>query len=203
LIARFSVGFFQVLVLSTVLACGGAAQDVTREETEVTGLMNRVDLKSQAKAISSHLDALSRSLSSDSMDDSASRMPALRESVKELNANAATAAIPQTTPNIARAEQSAPPSKVVRPSDKPPTEDEIAALERAVERTHLPGPPLPESEDADENGPLPLRVQKATTSVLVFLDQAEEAIREDDPDAARVALARAQELIDALHSSMP
>lgn len=203
MINRFTVAFFQVLVLVTVLACGGAAQDVTREEAEATGPMNEVDLKSQTKTISSDIDVLSRSLSGDSMATSASRMRTLRESIKELNASAAPVMVPQTTPGVASAQQSAPPSRVVRPSGEPPTEDEIAAMERAVELTHLPGPPLKETEDAVENGPLSLRVQRATTKVLVFLDQAEEAIREDDPDAARVALARAQELIDELYSSMP
>jgi hypothetical protein len=203
LITQSTIGFFQVLALSTVFACGGAAHDLAHDEQEAAGPMNEVDFKSQTETVLSGIDALSRSLSGDTVDASVSRLHTLRQSIDEMEASAAPAVVPQTTPKATRAQQSAPPSRMVKPSGEPPTEDEIAAMERAVGFTHLPGPPMKEVEEAGDDGPMLLRVRLATTDALVFLDKVEEAIREDDLDAARAALARAEEAIDALYASMP
>lgn len=202
LIGQSTIGFFQLLVLTTVLACGGAAQDVPHDELAAAGPMKEADLKSRTESVLSDIDVLSRSLTGDTTEASVRRLHRLRTSIDDMGASAAPTIAPQTTPKTTKAQQSAPPSKAVKPSGEPPTEDEIAAMERAVELTHRPGPPLKDVEEAGDDEPLSLRVRRATADALVFLDRAEAAIREDDLDAARAALARAEQAIDELHASM-
>jgi hypothetical protein len=165
--------------------------------------MNEKDLKSQAEFVLADIDALSRSLSGDTVDASVSRLHSLRQSIDEMGMSAAPAMVPQTTPKAARGQQSAPPSRLVKPSDEPPTEEQIAAMENALEFTHLPGPPMKEIGQAGGDGPRLPGVREITTDAMVFVDQAEEALGEDDLDAARAALARAKEAIDELYASMP
>jgi len=165
--------------------------------------MNEDDLKSRTESVLSDIDALSRSLTGDTTEASVRRLHTLRESIDEMGASAAAAIVPQTTPKTAKAQRSGRPSRAVKPSGEPPTEDEIAAMERAVEFTHRPGPPMKDVEEAGDDEPMSLRVRRATTSALAFLDQAEAAIRADDLDAARAALARAEQALGELHAGMP
>jgi hypothetical protein len=165
--------------------------------------VNEEYLKSQAEFFLADIDALSRLLSSDTVDASVSRLQTLRQSLDKVRMTAAPTMVPQTTPQSSRGQQSAPSSKPVKPSGEPPTEEEIAAMERAVEFTYRSGPPLKETEGSGDDGAMSIRVQQAMTNALAFLDQAEEAMHVDDLDAAQVALAQAEEAIKGLYTSMP
>ena len=203
MIGRFTIAFLQILVLTTILACGGAAQDIAQNEPPATGSMNDATLKSQTETVLTDINALAGSLPGETVDASVARLDAVRTSIDDLGALAAPTQAPQTTPRVSKGQQLAPPSRTVKPSGEPPTEEEIAAMERAVEFTHLPGPPLKEIDEPGEDGSLAARVRQASTDALAVLDEAEAAIRDNDIESARAALARAQEIIDELYASMP
>lgn len=116
---------------------------------------------------------------------SSDQITKLRNTLQELEKNWVSCTKQSPVSSAAQA-QVASPSGPVRPNSDPPGQIEIAKMQEATEQSHLPGPPIEETQPVSPPSQTDVEYPKSLEITVEYLDSIERDLSSAQPDTLKI-----------------